>query len=455
MKINIPKEVEMILNTLYKNGYDGFVVGGCVRDSLLNRIPKDWDITTNAKPDKVMCIFEEFKVIPTGLKHGTVTIIIDNKHFEVTTYRIEGNYSDNRRPDNVEFTDNLLKDLSRRDFTINSMAYNNNKGLIDPFMGLIDLSERKIRCVGDPNTRFNEDALRMLRAVRFSSQLGFEIESMTKESIKKNSSLLRNVSMERINVEFNKILLSEVPSKGIENLIVTDLINYIMPELKNTIGFDQHNPHHDKDVFHHTMAVLDSTESDLILRLAALLHDIGKPHSFTIDKDNIGHFYNHHKKGMEIAGKILKRLKYDKKTIDAVKILVKEHMNKLNETTHKSVKRLINRVGIDNTARLFKLQIADIKGSKTPHDFSNIVRTIKLYEKILKEKQPLSVKELDISGYDLIELGVPKGKEIGIVLRYLLEMVLEKPELNKKEILIKEAQILYNSKIRNEIESKT
>ncbi|WIF94242.1 CCA tRNA nucleotidyltransferase [Caminicella sporogenes] len=445
MKIKIPEEVEKILNTLYKNGFQGYVVGGCVRDTLLGRVPNDWDIATNAKPNQMLNIFKDYKVVPTGIKHGTVTIIVNNKQFEVTTYRIEGKYSDNRRPDKVEFTDDLEKDLSRRDFTINAMAYNYEKGLIDPYNGFSDLLDKKVKCVGNPDKKFEEDALRMIRAVRFSSQLDFEIDEAVTMSIVKNSKFVRNISKERIKTELNKILLSNVPSNGIKTLVDTDLIDYIIPEIREIVGFEQYSPYHDKDVFYHTMTTLDNTESDLILRLSALLHDIAKPRCFTIDKYNIGHFYNHCVVGAEMAEEILKKLKYDKKTISSVKMLIKNHMLRLNEITAKTVKRLINKMGTENVERLFKLQIADVKGSKYPHDFSNIEKAVDLYKKILSEKEPLTLKDLDIDGYDLIEIGIPRGREMGIILKKLLEKVFENPEMNKKKLLIQEAVFIYNN----------
>lgn len=442
MNIQIPKEVERILDIIYSNGYDGYIVGGCVRDSIMGRIPNDWDICTSAEPEVMLHIFAHFKVIPTGLKHGTVTVVINKQHFEVTTYRIDKEYVDGRRPSEVEFTNSLKEDLKRRDFTINAMAYNNKEGLIDYYNGISDIHNKTIRCVGNAFDRFNEDYLRMLRAVRFSAQLEYELDIETLKAIKRLSKNIIGISKERIRDEVNKILLSQNPSMGIELLETTGLLEHIIPELQKCVKFEQKNPHHDKDVFYHTMCVLDNTESDLILRLAALLHDIAKPECFSIDDDNIGHFYRHHMKGMELAEKILKRLKYDNKTIEAVKQLVKEHMLKHEMVTPKAMKRLINRVGKENIDRLFKLQIADIKGSKALHDFSNLDKAKIISEKILNEKQPLTVKDLDINGNDLKTLGVKQGKEIGVVLNKLLDMVLDNPDLNRKDILVTEVKKL-------------
>jgi tRNA nucleotidyltransferase (CCA-adding enzyme) len=443
MQIEMPKEVNIILNILDYYKYEGYIVGGCVRDSILGRNPNDWDICTNCTPHRVMEIFSRFKVIPTGLKHGTVTVVIDDKHFEITTYRVEKEYIDGRRPKEVKFTSSLKADLKRRDFTINAMAYNLQNGLIDYYGGIRDIADKKIKCVGDPFERFSEDYLRMLRAVRFCAQLDYNLDVQAFKAIKNLSKNIVNISSERVREELNKILLSDNPAKGLELLNETNLLKFIIPELQRCVDFEQKNPYHDKDVFMHTLCVLENTEKDLVLRLAALLHDIGKPQCFSIDKRNIGHFYKHHLKGKDITEDILKKLKYDNKTIESVKILVKEHMSKFNNVTPKGVKRLINRVGAENIDRLFKLQIADILGSKPPHDFSNIQNAKELCEKVLNEKQPMTIKDLDINGYDLIELGIPPGKEIGIILNKLLDIVLDNPILNKKEVLIEKAGKLY------------
>ncbi len=455
MDIILPNGVNEIINMFFENGYEAYAVGGCIRDYLMGRRPKDWDIASNAKPQKIMEIFKEYTVIPTGLKHGTVTIIFNNIPYEVTTYRIEGEYIDSRRPSKVEFIEDITMDLSRRDFTINAMAYNKINGLIDPFDGRKDIESKIIRCVGNPNKRFNEDALRMLRAVRFSSELGFYIDRATRNSIKKNFHLLSNISKERITSEFNKILLSPKPSLGLKELISTDLIEYIIPEIKKTVGFEQHNPYHDKDVFQHTICVVDNVECDKVLRLGALLHDIAKPLCFSMDHEGIGHFYKHHSEGMEMANNILRRLKYDNQTIKDVKALVGEHMCRINEMTKKGVKRLIGRIGEENTFKLFKLQIADVMCSNKPKDISNILRMKELAEKIIYEKEPISTKDLAVNGHDLIKLGINQGKEIGLILNELLDMVIENPKLNNKEVLMKEVKKIREKSWENEyIEDK-
>ncbi|AJA46207.1 CCA-adding enzyme [Clostridium pasteurianum DSM 525 = ATCC 6013] len=437
MKINLPKNVEYIIHTLNKNNFSAYAVGGCIRDILINKEPKDWDITTNALPEDIIKIFKD--TVPTGIKHGTITVLINGTPYEVTTFRIDGKYTDNRHPDSVIFSNSLYEDLSRRDFTINSISYNHKDGLQDPFNGKNDLQQKIIRCVGTPDLRFKEDSLRILRAIRFSTQLNFKIEQITKHSLQKNSLLIKNVSMERIRDELSKILLTNKPSVGFQLLKETKLLEIILPELSICVGFNQHNPHHYKDIFDHTMMVLDNTSSNLIIRIAALLHDIGKPKCFSIDKNGIGHFYMHNIEGAKISQEILSRLKFDNKTIKTVYTLIKEHLVNRNNLKIPAIKRFINRVGIDNLNYLFDLQIADIKGHTPPHDFSPVFNLKISVNEILAKKDPLNLKDLDITGNDLIKIGYSKGIIIGKTLNELLELVIKNPELNKKNILIPRA----------------
>ncbi|APH19120.1 CCA tRNA nucleotidyltransferase [Clostridium botulinum] len=440
IKIEIPKGVEYIINTLQENGYEAYIVGGAVRDSLLERKVNDWDITTSANPQEVVNIFENlgYKIIPTGLKYGTVTILISSIGYEVTTFRVDGEYEDNRHPKEVKFTSNLREDLKRRDLTINAMAYNDKIGLVDYFHGLEDLNNKIIRCVGNSKDRFNEDSLRMLRCIRFASQLNFHMEESTKLNIRELSRNIANVSMERIRDELCKILVSSQPVYGIRNIVELNLIDYIIPELKACVGFEQHNIHHDKDVYGHILSVVENVPSKLELRLAALLHDIGKPKCFSIGDNGQGHFYGHQKISADMTKDILKRLKFDNKTIDKVDKLVYNHMARYNKLRTPNIKKFINKVGIDNLDDLFELQIADIKGStKEYHSFDNVLNLKIKCEKILSEKQPLTIKDLDINGYDLMQLGINQGKEIGIMLNKLLNIILENPNLNNKEDLIK------------------
>lgn len=445
MKWVLPSEIKIIFKVLNDNGFTGYIVGGCVRDIILGKEPSDWDICTDAKPEAMMKIFNKYTIVPTGIKHGTLTLIVNDKSFEITTFRNDKDYIDNRRPSEVEFTSSIYEDLKRRDFTINALAYNEVDGLIDCFDGLQDLNNNIVRSVGNPNERFNEDALRIIRGVRFSAQLGFSIDNDTALAMTNNKNLLNNISKERIREEFLKILLTEEPSNGINRLVSLELMEYIIPELLETISFEQKNPNHDKDVFNHIMAVLDNTEKDIVLRLAALLHDIGKPQCFTVDENGKGHFYGHHKKSAEMAETILERLKFDNKTIFTVKLLVKEHMSRYEFLREKSIKKFINKVGAENLDRLFKLQIADIKGSMPPHDFSNIDFLRNECERVIKQKEPMTVKDLAINGHQIMKLGIAQGKEVGDILNYLLEIVLENPETNNEESLIK----LVEEKIKN------
>ena len=440
MNINIPDKVKFIIDTFYENNYEAFMVGGCIRDSLLLKDPKDYDIATSATPTITESLFD--KTIPTGIKHGTITVLIDKEPFEVTTYRIEGKYKDNRRPDEISFVTDIKDDLSRRDFTINAFAYNSREGLKDYFNGLEDLKNRIIRTVGNSDKRFNEDALRIMRAIRFSAQLNFEIEENTLNAIKKNKELLENISAERIRDELCKILISDNPRKGLILLRDCGVLNIIIPELIPLIGFNQRNKYHHEDIFNHTLSVVENTPNNLILRLSALFHDIGKPDCFFIDDDGNGRFFGHNNVSEEITEKILTRLRFDNKTIKTVCILIKEHMNVLNNPSNVAIKRLINRVSVDNIHLLYSLQEADIKSLKIPDEALyklNIMRDKTKF--ILESKAPMSTKDLAIDGGTLIsELSLVPGKIIGDTLNHILQLVLNNPALNTKETLLSEAK---------------
>lgn len=439
MKINIPKDVNYIINNFYKNGYEAYMVGGCVRDSLLGVEPKDYDITTSAKPEETISLFE--KTIPTGLKHGTITVIINSTPYEVTTFRTEGTYLDNRRPSSVDFVTDIKEDLSRRDFTINALAYNENTGLIDYFNGVNDIKNKIIRCVGDADKRFKEDALRMLRAIRFSCQLTFDIEENTLKAIKDNYKLIENISFERIRDEICKILISPNPSRGLELLKDTNLLELILPEINSLVDFSPKCNNHNRNVFTHTLRVIDNTENDLLLRLSALFHDVGKLNTLT--PFNNGLFYGfpgHSIEGAIMSKRILSKLKFDNNTIKIVSKLIEHHLvlNVDTMLTKYEVKKLLNDVGKNNISLLFKLQRADINSLDNPKIFLDKVNyTEKLTNEILENNEPLTIKDLDITGEDLISnLGLKPGKIIGDILNYLLDKVLENPNLNSKEILL-------------------
>ena len=449
MNINIPSTVSNIINILESHGFEAYVVGGCVRDSILGRVPNDWDITTDALPEKVMEVFKDIgaTVVPTGIKHGTVTVIINNDSYEITTYRIDGEYKDSRRPEEVIFTSKLEEDLARRDFTINAMAFNPKEGLKDYFNGIDDLKERKIRTVRNPMDRFEEDALRMLRAIRFSAQLTFDIEEETIEAIKKLSSNIKNISVERIREEFNKIILSDNP-KAIYDLYEYGLLENFLPEFQFAINTKQNNPHHIYTVGEHIIKSMENIDKELILRLTMFLHDIGKPKTITTDENGIDHFYNHPLVSKDMAEDILRRMKYDNNTIAKVLLLVQYHDQRVN--SKKSIRKLLSKVGEENFNDLIKVWTADIKAQspKFIEEKLDVINAIKdKFKEIIESNQCFSLKDLAISGKDLIKLGIKPGKEIGIILNKLLEEVIENPELNDKDKLIKRAQVHISAQL--------
>lgn len=442
MKMILPEKVNFIIDTLQKHGFEGYAVGGCVRDAMLSRVPQDWDITTSAKPEQVKELFRH--TIDTGIQHGTVTVMLDHEGFEVTTYRIDGEYEDARHPKEVQFTSNLLEDLRRRDFTINAMAYNEKDGLVDAFDGLGDLERGIIRCVGVPEERFSEDALRMLRAVRFAAQLGFTIDAATKEAIKKLAPNLAKVSAERIQIELVKLLTSAHPQE-IKTAWETGLTKVFLPEFDAMMATEQNNPHHKYTVGEHTIVGLMGVEKEKVLRLTLLLHDAAKPVCKTTDEAGIDHFYGHEQKGEEMARQILRRLKFDNETTTRVCRLVACH-DKMPALTEKSVRKAIFKNGTEQYPALFAVKRADIlaQSELCREEKLAAINTYKaLYEEIMEKQQCLSIKELAISGSDLIALGMEQGKILGETLKYLLEQVLEDPSLNTKEKLI---QLVHNLK---------
>ena len=440
MEISLPQEVLHIIQTLNDNGFEAYVVGGCVRDSILGRKPYDWDITTNALPDAVKSLFN--KTIDTGLKHGTISVMLNNKLFEVTTYRIDGYYADNRRPESVEFTSSINNDLSRRDFTINSIAFHPKEGFVDPFGGIDDINSSIIRTVGIPDMRFQEDALRLLRAIRFSAQLDFTIDIFTFDSIKKNSSRILNVSFERINEELTKILLSKNTNKFLL-LRETGLLQYILPEFDACFNVTQNNPLHVFDVANHSLKTVSSVEADKVLRWAALLHDTGKVLTKTTDSLGIDHFYHHPHISVNLADTALRRLKFDNKTICFVCRLIQHHDRDI-KADERSVRKTAFFTGDDIFPDLLKLKEADIKGQNTEFLKERLQKLgiiNKIYLDIKLKNHCLSVKDLSVNGNDLINLGFPIGKEIGYTLSWLLNKVLDNPELNNFDVLIKLAKV--------------
>lgn len=434
MVIQLPEHVTYIIDTLESAGYEAYAVGGCVRDTLLGRVPGDWDITTSATPEQVKAQFK--RTIDTGIAHGTVTVMLDKCGYEVTTYRIDGEYEDARHPKEVVYTDNLLEDLKRRDFTINAMAYNKTKGLVDVFDGIGDLARGIIRCVGEPEERFGEDALRMIRAVRFAAQLGFSVDTATKDAIALLAPTLKQVSAERIQVELVKLLTSENPQE-VRTMYETGISKVILPEWDAMMETPQNNPHHCYNVGEHTIAALNHTGADKVLRLSAFLHDIAKPCCRTTDDNGIDHFYGHPEAGAVKAKEVLRRLKFDNATIDAVKTLIWGH--DVNPAlTDKSVRRAVRKIGLSCYPMIFELKRADILAQseyKRIEKMEALAQYEKLYREIMDRQDCLSLKELAVNGKDLMELGVQQGKDIGRILNALLDIVVEEPQKNTKEYL--------------------
>jgi len=432
MKIEIDKKAQKVISMLENKGYNAYIVGGCLRDILLGRKSQDIDITTDALPKEIIDVFKDsYKVIETGVKYGTVTVIIEASPIEITTFRSEQDYVDGRRPEKVSFEKDIKADLSRRDFTVNAMAYNDKDGLIDLFDAKRDLEDKIIRCVGNPRQRFKEDKLRMLRAVRFATTLDFKIEDETFKAIKEYSQYLNEISIERINVELSKMLLVQKPSKAMLLLKKTGLLKNILPVIDDMYGFSQQNPYHEKDLFFHTMDVLDSVRDDLVLRLAALFHDSGKLYTKTVDENNIGHFYGHSELSFDIARDNLKRLRYSNNTIELVALLCKKHMIDTRNITKKGIRKLILLFGKENICYLIELQRADSASTTLGGD-----DTLKnKVDEVLAEEDIFSLKDMDIDGNDVKNLGY-KGKEIGDILKYLFDKVMENPKINEKTILL-------------------
>lgn len=440
MVIQLPEKVKYIIDTLMEAGYEAYAVGGCIRDSILGRKPGDWDITTSAKPMQVKELFS--RTIDTGIQHGTVTVMMNGEGFEVTTYRVDGEYEDGRHPKEVVFTASLLEDLKRRDFTINAMAYNEKDGLVDAFSGIEDLEKKVIRCVGNPKERFEEDALRMMRAVRFAAQLGFSIEEETKGAITELAQNLAKVSAERIQVELVKLLVSNHPEEFL-TFYETGLTRIFLPEFDAMMDTPQNNKHHCYNVGKHTIEALKNSSSDKIIRLTMLLHDVAKPVCKSMDEQGIYHFSGHPAKGAEIAKEILKRLKFDNDTIRRVTTLIKWH-DDMPPLEPRAIRRAIFRTGLEQYPALFAVKRADTMGKnqyQRAEKLAYIEGYQKLYEEILEKQQCLTLKDLAVTGKDLIEAGMKPGKELGEVLERMLDYVLEHPEENQKEILMKQIKI--------------
>ena len=440
MEIKLPEKVKSVLQTITDAGYEAYVVGGCVRDSILGREPMDWDITTSATPREVKALFR--RTIDTGIQHGTVTVMLDKEGFEVTTYRIDGKYEDSRHPREVTFTPNLEEDLKRRDFTINAMAYNEKDGLVDLFDGMGDIERGIIRCVGDAKERFREDALRIMRAIRFSAQLGYSIEETTQKAITELAPNLRNISAERIQVELTKLLVSPHPDY-LRVAYETGVTKVFLPELDKAMETPQNHPHHCYSVGEHILHSLLYVEPDKKLRLTMLFHDIGKPETMTVDAEGKTHFHGHAIVGEGMTKDILRRLRYDNDTIQTVSRLVRYHdYGNGVDPDKRIVRRAVNKIGEDVFPSLFPIRYADICAQsdyQREEKLENLEKWQTLYRQIVDQRECVSLKDLAVTGNDLIALGVKPGKEIGDCLGELLELVLENPDCNTKECLLKKA----------------
>ncbi len=441
MKIEIPQNVNKIIEMIQSAGFEAYAVGGCIRDSIMGLVPHDWDICTSALPEETLAVLGKTNIVTNGLKHGTVTVKFVDGLYEITTFRIDGIYRDNRRPESVTFVGSLREDLARRDFTVNAMAYNYDRGLCDYFGGENDIKNKIIRCVGDPDKRFREDGLRILRALRFSARLGFEIEKKTSDAIHKNADLLKNISAERIASELLGIIDGDYTEKVLTGY--ADVICIFIPEIEKMIGFEQHNPHHIYDIWTHTVKVIANSPHGKISRLAALFHDIAKPECYSLDKTGTGHFHGHPERGTEKAREIMKRLKLDNKTIDKVCMLIKYH-DVRPEVNAKNVRRLISKVGVDNFNELMQLKRADAMG-QNPDLLDEKLEYIKnleeLFYKQTADGQEYNLKTLRVKGIDLINIGITDGKTIGRILKHLLEGVINGELNNSHNELMHEVRV--------------
>lgn len=439
--IRIPDKVRDILRRLKAAGFDAYVVGGCVRDSIMGTEPDDWDITTDASPTQVKKIFS--RTIDTGIQHGTVTVRWQGESFEVTTFRQDGAYEDHRHPDQVAFTKSLREDLRRRDFTINAMAYNDEAGLVDLFGGMDDLKRGIVRCVGNPRERFEEDALRVLRAVRFCAKLGFSMDGATREAAGQMAPSLGYVSAERIRTELEKMIMSPHPEE-IRTAYECGITKVILPEFDAEMQAMQNNRHHRLSVGEHTIRTMMAAPPDRILRWTMLLHDIGKPSVQTIAKDGVYHYHNHAEAGAVIAENVLKRLKFDKAAQRDIVALIRGH-SLYPALSDEAVRRAVVRL----SPRLFPLFMtvkrSDIRGQNEEvqqEKLKYMDQVEEIYQRILQRGDCLSLRELAVTGDDLMEAGVSKGKQMGEILDKLFDEVLQDPALNRRDYLMKRARLL-------------
>lgn len=439
----LSEEIITVMNTLKNSGYEVYLVGGFVRDSIMKKSADDADFATNASPEEMLKVFKDFRTLTTGIKHGTVTVIINHKPFEITTYRTEKGYSDCRHPDEVTFTTDIKDDLSRRDFTVNSIAYSPTAGFVDPFFGKEDIRKKIIRCVGDPEKRFSEDSLRILRALRFSSVLSFSIDTETEKAMFSCKELLSHISKERVFTELSKMLCGENIREVLSKY--SEILSVVLPEIKDMKGFEQHNFHHIYDVLNHTAVVVESAPPLLHLRLAALFHDCGKPDCFSLDENGVGHFYSHASISAKKAEEALIRLRCDNKTREKVTKLIKLHDAPIEEN-EVTVRKKLSKYGEELFFDLIELKRADTKGLAPEFHSrkSHFDALESIANRVLSEKPCFSLKNLAINGNDLAKLGF-EGKEIGQCLKMLLDEVIENKLKNELDSLLARAKAIRNA----------
>lgn len=435
IKITLPENVKFIIDKLEAAGYEAYAVGGCVRDSILGREPNDWDITTSAKPLETKALFK--KSFDTGIKHGTISVLLGRDIYEVTTFRIDGEYEDSRHPKEVTFTSDLKEDLLRRDFTINAMAYNPSVGLVDLYGGAEDLQNHIIRCVGNPHDRFSEDALRIMRAVRFAAQLNYDIEENTANAIKELAETLKNISAERIQTELVKLVTSDHP-EFLKKAWELGITKVILPEFDRAMESEQNNPNHAYSVGEHTLKVMQNVPSDKVMRLAALFHDMGKVDTKTTDEQGVDHFYGHPEVSARIAAGVFNRLKFDNDTKTKVCRLVETH-DWFIGAVPAHIRRYINRIGEEYFPMIFEFNKADVLAQSNFNREEKLKDLDVLKEAYIKVKEAgdcVNIKDLAVTGSDVIKAGVPAGPEVGRILKVLLEEVLDDSSKNTKEYLL-------------------
>ena len=425
----IPNSVLELINTLEEAGFETWVVGGCVRDHLMGNVPHDYDCCTAAEPEAMQALFADRQLVLAGLKHGTVGVVTEDGVVEITTFRTEGGYLDSRHPDWVKFVRDVKEDLARRDFTVNAMAYSPRRGLCDPFGGQADLKNGLLRAVGDPVLRFREDALRILRGLRFAARFGFQIEEATRTAMHTEIAGLDTLARERVLTELEGFLLAATARDILDG---AELLCRIIPELAPQLGFDQKNPHHEHDIFTHTAMVVERAPKEPILRMAALLHDLGKPATFSLDEKGVGHFYGHAGLGAKMAEDILRRLKCSNALRDEVTWLIAHHMDRF-PCEEKSARRCLSKHGLPRMERLTRLQMADFGGKV---DDGDLDEWLGLLREVDAREGALTLKTLAVKGKDLIGLGIAPGKQVGELLNRLLSMVLAGELPNQREALL-------------------